>query len=232
MGTYYLTIMFFVRLIHGGSESEINGNEPRGTCEMHTVSLALGLSLSTVKRTVNKKVVNYWAPFQLLDKKAKASANYLFDKKNKRYPAYKAANAKINKETYVVNLPGGTRVGEKMLLYQDLLRSMHAMRYFATVSEDYEKISHSRAEWRQIAQFESVTRRALQLCFATQGNRPEIAAEMPLVIAELKFEYRFAPTYDVVDVDADAWEATTPFQELPRIEMTSCAEKARSDNLW
>ena len=196
-----------------------------GECYMHYASLSLGVSLSIVPRRVNKEVVNYWAPFQELYKRTKACAKYVFDKKSKRFSTYKETLNQISKSAIVVSLPNGTRVGGALLLIQNLLRSVSALRYYSTMCDPFEKLNLTRDEWRQLSQFEAIMRKSLLLCFDTQGDRPEIAAEIVLTIAELKSQYLYTDTYEVVNVDNGSWEATTLFKDLPRVTMTTNKEK-------
>ena len=69
------------------------------------------------------------------------------------------------------------------------------------------------------------------LCFDSQGDRPEIAGEMILAVIELMIDYEDQAEYDVVDVDADAWHSTTPFEDLPRIKMTTSSAWAQAKGL-
>ena len=69
------------------------------------------------------------------------------------------------------------------------------------------------------------------LCFDSQGDRPEIAGEMILAVIELMIDYEDQAEYDVVDVDADEWHSTTPFEDLPRIKMTTSSARAQAKGL-
>ena len=204
-------------VVGGGNETEENGQ-----CDMHLAALAAGLALSLVKRVENKKVINYWAPFQDLFKRLKTAAKYIFDKKNKRFPQYKASLGEINQPVIMVPLPNHTRIGGALILIQACLRSMSPMLYYATVSSTFDSKCLRRHEWKQLAQFEAVMRRGMLHCFDCQGDRPEIAGEMVLALLELQADYEFDPVYEVVDIDSiKKWTADKPFEKLPRIKMTT-----------
>ena len=59
------------------------GDEPKetstGRCDMHLANLAAGIGLSLVERKQNKKVINYWNPFQDLYKFLKVAFKHIFD---------------------------------------------------------------------------------------------------------------------------------------------------------
>ena len=70
----------------------------------------------------DRKVVNYWAPFQDLYKCLKDSTKYVFDKKNKRFPDYQATLREMNKPVIMVLIPNTTRVAGALIIMQDSIR--------------------------------------------------------------------------------------------------------------
>ena len=188
---------------------------------MHLAALAFGLALSLVERRVNSVVANKWSPFLNVYKSIKNIAKYVCDKKNKRYPKYQKALAGIFQDVFMIKLPNDTRVAGALLLIQDALRSLFALRYFATVNEGLDKMMIKPEQWRQLAQFEAIMRPGMKLCFDVQGDRPEIAGETVLALAILKSDFAEENIYKVVDVDAAGWSADTPFNSLPMVEMTN-----------
>ena len=199
---------------------------------MHTAALAAGLALSLVERKVKKRVVNYWEPFQDLYKQLKTAIKYVFDKKNKRFKDYNDVIRKSGKLVIVVSLPNSTRVAGALILLQDSIRSLHSLCYYALKCEKFEALCLNRIQWKQLTQFEAVMNPAMRLCFDSQGDRPEIAGEMPLTVIHLKVGYQYQEVYDVVDVDfVSEWVANIPFYQLPTIKMTTNPEKATKENI-
>ena len=128
-------------------------SQKKGRCDMHFVDLANGLALSLVERKANKKVINYWAPFQDLYKVLRAAFKYLFDKKNKRFGLYQKALARIHQRVIRPSLPCTTRVAGALIVHQQSLRSMHAWRFYSSCCDGFEALLPTRAQWRCIAQF-------------------------------------------------------------------------------
>jgi hypothetical protein len=205
---------------------------PDGCCEMHLGALAAGLALSFVERRQDGKVINYWAPFRDSYKILLSGLKYVFDKQNKRYTAYQTFLASLSKPAIRVILPNSTRIAGVLLVIQHALRSMHALRLYASDCTALENKILTLAQWEQMAQFESVIRKAMYFCFDVQGNRVEIAGEMPLTLLVLWANYKYKKEYDVVDVNSkDKWTADTSFDNLPRVKMTSSRAKAQQQNL-
>lgn len=199
-----------------------------GQCDMHLGALAAGLALSLVERRRDKKVINRWEPFMGLYIKLKKVIKYMFDKKNKRFVQYERVLKKLGQEVIRVLIPNKTRVAGALLIVQGSLRSMHSLRYYTLECSSFQKMFLNRDEWRQLAQFEAVMKPAMLLCFYAQGDRPEIAAEMVLVVIHLMMKYKYLDEYEVVDVtSSEHWTAMTPFHELPVIKMTTSPDKAR-----
>ena len=90
---------------------------PVGRCGMHLANLAAGLALSLVEREQNKKIINYWKPFQDLYKFLKVAFKYLFDKKNKRFGHFKMVLAKVSQPVIMASLPPSTRVAGSLLVH-------------------------------------------------------------------------------------------------------------------
>ena len=107
-------------------------SKKKGRCDMHFIELANGLALSLVERKENKKVINYWAPFQDLYKVLRAAFKFLFDRKNKRFPLYQKSLAGIQQRVIRPSLPGTTRVAGALIVHQQSLQSMHAWRFYST----------------------------------------------------------------------------------------------------
>jgi hypothetical protein len=198
---------------------------------MHFVDLANELALSLVERSANKKVINYWAPFQDLYKVLRAAFKYLFDKKNKRFGLYQKALARIHQRVIRPSLPCTTRVAGALIVHQQSLRSMHAWRFYSSCCDGFEALLPTRAQWRCIAQFEAVMRSGMALCFHSQKDRVETAGEMVLALVELSANYQSHDVYEVVHVDGDAWLATTSFDDIPRVKMTISKETATAKNI-
>ena len=89
----------------------------------------------------------------------------------------------------MITLTNTNRVAGALLLIQDSIQSVHALRYYGTKSEKFEPKNLTHAERKQIAKFETVTRRAHILCFDSQGYQVEVAAEMILQLVVLKVYY-------------------------------------------
>ena len=195
-----------------------------GQCDMHLASLAFGLALSLVERRENGIVVNKWEPFLQLFKSVKAVAKYVCDKKNKRYPKYQEALSKINQTVFMINLPNDTRVAGALLMIQDTLRSMCALRYYASRCTALERIMIGREQWRQLAQFEAIMTPGMKLCFDVQGDRAEIAGETVLVLTMLKVDFEEQHVWSVVNVDANGWNVSDPFHTLPMVKMTNSVD--------
>jgi hypothetical protein len=187
------------------------------------------LALSLVERRVNNKVVNYWPPFQDLYKQVKKCANYVCDKKNKRFEDYQK-KLLINQQMDVImiNMPATTRVSGALLLIQDFLRSMHALLFYATKTDGFESICLARSQCKQLAEFEAIMRKAHLLGFQVQTDRPEVAAELPLLLTLLITHYTEDTEYEVVDTSQD-WSPSTKFEDLPRRTMTICEDDASDD---
>eukprot|EP00957_Ditylum_brightwellii_P083504 6348498-Ditylum_brightwellii.AAC.1 len=95
----------------------------------------------------------------------------------------------------MINLPNKTRIAGALLMIEDCLRS------------------------QQLAEFYIVMRLAYSLSFHSQGDRPEVRAEMFYCLSTTKVHYKNATTFEVVDLEKD-WPAATPFKDLPRKRMT------------
>ena len=156
-------VSIFVSIVGGGDDEDEESEDRR--CDMHLALLALGLALSLVKSTQDKKVINFWPGFQDLYKALKTAMKYIFDKKNKRFDQYSGALKKRGQNVIIVPLPNKTRVGGAGILIQAALRSIHALLYYASRCEPFRKLCPKRGQWRQIAEFEAVMRPALSLCF-------------------------------------------------------------------
>eukprot|EP00986_Skeletonema_menzelii_P010506 scaffold5115_cov146-Skeletonema_menzelii.AAC.6 len=202
-------------IIHGGDDED---EAPNGACDMHFCDLYAGLALSLVERKVDGKVVNKWHPFLDLYQKAKKAAKFVCDKKNKRYPQY--AKALCNKGgAIMINLPNKTRIAGVLLMIEDCLRSVHALRFYSLQCTNFYHLCLSPAEWQQLAEFHAVMSIAYSLSFHSQSDRPEVGAEMFYRLSTTKVHYENATTFEVVDIEKD-WPATTPFKDLPRKKMT------------
>ena len=199
---------------------------------MHLAALALGLPLSLVQRRVNKKVVNYWAPFQELYLALKKAIKYVFDKKCRRLNDYREVLSFINVDGIIVGLPNHTRVGGAIILLQESLRSLHGLRYYATQRPTFSNLMPPMSHWRQLAEFEAIMRPAKRLCFDFQRDRVETGGEMILSLIDLQVDYDDMKIYDVVDVDtATDWPPTELFDKLPRIKMTTDSKISSENNI-
>lgn len=199
---------------------------------MHMCALAAGEALSIVKRTSNKKQINYFAQFMDLYKIAKNAGKYVADKKNKRFTQFQEVLDEIKWVGFIPCIPNSTRVAGALLLIQDLLRLIHALDYFSCKCEKYKKLQLNRDQWRQLAQFESIMRPAMVICFDSQGDRPEIAGEMVLAIILIHANYKQERFYDVVDVDRKGgWQPNKKFHELPRVRMTTDRNMSMKKNI-
>ena len=199
---------------------------------MHLAALALGLPLSLVQRRVNKKVVNYWAPFQELYLALKKAIKYVFDKKCRRLNDYREVLSFINVDGIIVGLPNHTRVGGAIILLQESLRSLHGLRYYATQRLAFSNLMPPMSHWRQLAEFEAIMRPAKRLCFDFQRDRVETGGEMILSLIDLQVDYDDMKIYDVVDVDtATDWPPTELFDKLPRIKMTTDSKISSENNI-
>ena len=156
---------------------------------------------------------------------------YLFGKKEKRFPDYKKVLRKANMAAIMVALPNHTRVAGVLLLFQSAIRSMFGIRYYATQDTKFEDKGISLKEWKQVAEFEAVMRRAFLFCFDTQGDRPEIASESLLALMLLRIMYEYGKEWDVVDVEAGPWDPDVKFEDLPRKTMTNNSSWAQEKNL-
>ena len=201
-----------------------------GRCDTHFLNLALGLALTFVERRENNKVINYWAQFRELYNVLKDAFKYLYDKKNKQFGHYKKVLNGSNHPVIRSSLPAKTRVAGAFLVHQDSLRSMHAWRFYANRCDKFERLCPIRAQWRNVAQYESVMRVGGNMCFQSQQDRVETSGEMVLAVVLLKANYVDQKVYDVVDVDQE-WKATTPFSELPRVQMTIDSELAQTRDM-
>ena len=123
-----------------GTLTDDRDDIPIGRCIMHFGGLAWGLAMSFVERRSQGVVINYWAPFRDLYKELLVMLNYIFDKKNKRFDKYRKALKEAGKKVIVVNLPNKTRVVGAMNVMQESLRSMFAMKQYATVCEKFEQL--------------------------------------------------------------------------------------------
>ena len=135
---------------------------------MHLAALSLGLALSFVERRENNKVVNYWAPFRDLYKKAEKLATAVFGTKNKtQYDDYKKTLKAKGMDVIHCRLPNKTRVAGCHLLMTDLLRSKFALCYYASQEPKIASLNLSQEEWNQLAEFAAVMDRAVKLCFTS-----------------------------------------------------------------
>ena len=208
--------------ISSGGEICAPDDVPDGRCDMHFAALALGLPLSLVQRRVNKQVVNYWAPFQEPYLALKKAMKYVFDKKCKRLSDYREVLSNISTDVFIVGLPNHTRVGGAIILLQESIRSLHALRYYATQRQTFSNIMPHMSHWRQLAEFEAIMRPAKGLCFDFQRDRVETGGEMILGLIDLQVDYDDVKIYDVVDVDSKTeWKPEKLFDELPRKKMTT-----------
>ena len=210
-----------------GTWTDDGDDIPVGRCIMHFGGLAWGLAMSFVERRSHGVVINYWSPFRDLYKELLVMLQYIFDKKNKRFDKYRKALKAVGKEVIVVNLPNKTRVVGAMNVMQESLRSMFAMKQYATVCEKFEQLQLVRSKWRKLAEFEAVARPSVRICFSAQSNRPEAGGEIVLDLIDLKVKNEEKKIYDVVDTDnKEAWFATKQFKDLPTKKMTRCVTTA------
>ena len=87
-------------------------------------------------------------------------------------------------------------------------------------------------EWKIFAEFEAITRKAHELCFIVQGNRPEIAAKLIVLPTLLKIHYEEGNVFYVIDTSCEKlWPATTPFKDLPCVKMTTCSANVARKNI-
>lgn len=193
---------------------------------MHLGALALGLSLSLVRRVENGRVVNRWGPFMNLYSPVKKLAKFIYDGKNRGHRAdYERLLANANKECRVINIPNKTRVGGVQLLMKDMLRNMSALRYYASEESKCEEIMLSLSQWKQLAQFASIMLPAFDLCMTSQNDRVETAGEMPIILAMLMANYKYNSTYNVVNT-TEKWGAETLFKNLPTVKMATNQDTA------
>lgn len=208
-------------------QSLVDGVE--GCCDMHLASLMAALALSLVERKVDNKVVNYWAPFQDLYKQVKTCVKYVCDKKNKRFGDYQQKLLSLKQQDVrMIPLPATTRISGALLLIQSFLRSMHALAYYATRTDGFASKWLTPGQCHQLAQFEAIMRKAHMLGFEVQTDRPEVAAELPLLLTLLINHYNDDTEFEVVDTSKD-WPATTLFEDLPRMKMTTDSTKATAE---
>jgi hypothetical protein len=194
---------------------------PVPRCDMHIANLALGLALGLVERRVNKRVVNRWDPFLSLYKSVKDATKFIFDKKNKRFADYERVLSEIQMRSVSIGLPSDTRVAGAMVLFQEFLRAVNGMRYYATQCPNFKTKMLSQTQLRQVAQFEAVMRPLTNACFDFQSDRVEVAGEMVLSVVLMKCDYEDDKVYRVVDTQDTEYEADTPFQQLPFKKMTT-----------
>ncbi len=72
----------------------------------------------------------------------------------------------------------------------------------------------------------------MNLCFDSQGDRPEIAGERVLALLLLMAEYKEEDEYYVVDVDAiEEWDPTTQFKDLLKVKMTTNPQKPAMEGI-
>ena len=210
------------RLLLCDGDEEEQQEQPDGSCDMHFGNLYTGLALSLVTRTSGGRVVNRWAPFQDLLRDAKKMAKWLCDKKNKRYEQYENAMS-TSGGTRVLRIPNETRVAGVLLLLQDLLCSFHTICEYGHKCTAFSSLVLTRRQWQQLAEFEAIIRAAYTLCFESQGDRPEVSAEMTYRLANVNMTYQDETRFNVVNLNAAKWPATTPFNDLPTVHMTTDA---------
>lgn len=189
---------------------------------MHKADLMLGLSLSLVERRERGKVVNQWSPFQDLYKELKHMTKWVFGKKNKRYDHYVKTLDQGNHRVFYVDLPNDTRVAGAWNLMKGTLRSRWSLAYYAEQHAAFSPNLLSDGQFRQLAQFEAIISEVGKFCFTSQSDRIEAAGELLIELVRLKAHYEHNTIYKVVDVNSrKQWSATTPFVELPTVELSS-----------
>jgi hypothetical protein len=215
-------------MLGGGLTDE----KPDGQCDMHKAALLLGLALSLVVRTSGGEVVNTFEPFQSLWKALKDGMTFIFGKHTKgRLADFKKECARINQEIFIARLPNDTRVAGAWNLMQDSLRLMFVLAHYGEHNDEFFEKSLSKRQWETLAQFEAIISTCGKLCFSSQSDRVEVGGEMVLSLAMMKEAYENDTVYNVVDVNAKEWPASTLFRDLPRVKMAATEEAAEKHGL-
>ena len=138
---------------------------------MHLVALELGLALSLVERREGGRVINYWAGFRDLHKKVKDLATHIFGSKNKSvFEDYKTCCESKNVSVIRVNMTNKTRVAGIYHMFQDLLRSLFALKFYASINAPTRAKMLTDDEWNQVAQFTGLMDDPTSLCFISQKD--------------------------------------------------------------
>ena len=150
---------------------------------MHYAALMAGLAISLVRRKKVKKVANHCTPFQHLYKKLKKAAKHVCDRKCKRFEDYTSVLNTQGQEVTMITIQSTTRVAGALLLVQNSIHSMHGLCFYGIKRESFESKNLLLSEWKQVANFEAIMRKARELCFVVQRNRVEVSAEIILILA-------------------------------------------------
>jgi hypothetical protein len=210
----------------------LTDDKPDGQCDMHKAALLLGLALSLVVRTSGGQVVNTFEPFQSLWKDLKDEMTYIFGKHTKqRFADFKKECDRIKQPIFIARLPNDTRVAGAWNLIKDALRLMFVLAHYGKHNDEFFTKSLSKRQWETLAQFEAIISTCGQLCFTSQSDRVEVAGEMVLSLAMMKETYKNDNVYQVVDVNATEWPASTPLQDLPRVKMAATETAAQKHGI-
>lgn len=150
-------------------------------------------------------------------------SRYVCDNKNTRYSLYQQALA-LHGGTRKIRIPSKTRVAGSMLLMQDFICSYKALQYYGIKCAAFNGLLPSPQECQQMAEFVAIMDQAFRLAFQSQGDRPEVACEMTLLLSFVKAYYEETTVFKVVDLTQE-WSATTAYKDLPKRKMTTDAAK-------
>ena len=110
-----------------------------------------------------------------------------------------------------------TRVAGIYHMYQDLLRSLFALKFYTSVNAPTRAKMLTDDEWNQVAQFTGLMDDPASLCFISQkdcvGTESEMILELAYVLFRLKYKKLIIDTYQY-----EPWSAKTVYDKLPRVK--------------
>eukprot|EP00956_Cyclotella_meneghiniana_P032817 scaffold91636_cov36-Cyclotella_meneghiniana.AAC.3 len=208
------------RLTVGGDRETMNrraSDVKDGCCDMHQGSLVMGHATTLTPRHSGGRVVNQFNAFHDLYKKTKNAVKHLCDRKNKsRFEKYETSIKQYDGSVVLaIPIPNKTRVSGAFILIQATIRSMHSLRIYSLEDAEFAAKLLVPEEWKRLSEFEAVMKPTSDFCFDVQGDRIELACEVPLMLAFLKNLYERAVSYDVMDT-TKKWRANIPIRDIPR----------------
>ena len=203
--------------------------EEGGECQMHKNNLAIEHAIGKRQRTARGVVVDDFPPGEMVLKSGRALVGHIMNRKKKvNWEYYIARNP--NATVFRIPIDNDTRIAGTHRLLQSLLRSVFMIeRYLPDESRSSRKSFEGvTANWDLVAQFEAVLRYPCTFAMEVQKDQSVSIGSSWLNVLLLKQSAK-ATSYKVINLDAEKWDGSKSFEQLPktRVPVEKMSQEAR-----